>query len=355
MTDLLIRALVNRNVRPEAVEPPATEAMPFHTGLPGYGPTPLRDLPSLADELGVGAVALKDESRRLGLRAFKILGTSWAVERALRVDPHGHTLLAGSVGNHGRAVAHIAAQRGLGCRIFLPSHSSAARREAILGEGAEVVLVDGGFTAAIDAAASEAQHPGQIDIADSGASDAAHWVIDGYSTLFSEVGSQQAFDLVLVPVGVGALAAAAARFAAGAGAKVIGVEPATAACLTASLAADALISVATPGTTMACLNCASVSAAAWHSLRHGVHGTVTVSDPEVHASMRELSAAGLAIGDCGAAPLAALRTLAGNPACAALREAVSFGRHTRVLLLATEGPTDPAAYEAIASDQTKQP
>ena len=41
--------------------------------------------------------------------------------------------------------------------------------------------------------------------------------------------------------------------------------------------------------------------------------------------MRELAAAGLTIGDCGAAPLAALRALAGDPACAALREAVGLG------------------------------
>jgi diaminopropionate ammonia-lyase len=344
-----MRALVNRNLRPETVAPPATEPAPFHAGLPGYHPTPLRELPSVADELGAGAVALKDESRRLGLPAFKILGASWAVERSLRQHPQAHTLLAGSAGNHGRAIAHLAAQRGLNCRIFLPSSASPARRDAIAGEGAEVIVVAGGFDDAIALAAAEAQDPGQIEIADAGTSQAAHWVIDGYSTLFGEIGSQQAFDLILVPVGVGALAAAAARFATDTSAKVIGVEPATAACLTASLAVGTPISVATPGTTMACLDCASVSLAAWDSLRAGLHGTITVTDLEVHASMRELAAAGLAIGDCGAATLAALRALASSPACAALREAVSFGGTTRVLLLATEGPTDPAAYDSVVS------
>ena len=97
---------------------------------------------------------------------------------------------------------------------------------------------------------------------------------------------------------------------------------------------------------MAGLDCAEVSQAAWPSLRAGIHGTITVSDPEVHAAMRELAARGLAIGDCGAAPLAALRALVTDPACAALREALGPGPRTRVLLVATEGPTDSEAYRA---------
>ena len=64
----------------------------------------------LSDTVGV-----KDESNRLGLPAFKILGASWAAERALREDPGVHTLVAACAGNHGRAVARVAAMRGLRC------------------------------------------------------------------------------------------------------------------------------------------------------------------------------------------------------------------------------------------------
>jgi diaminopropionate ammonia-lyase len=95
---------------------------------------------------------------------------------------------------------------------------------------------------------------------------------------------------------------------------------------------------------MAGLDCAEVSAAVWPELRAGIHGTVTVTDGEAHAAMRELAAAGLTIGDCGAAPLAALRALVTDPACAALRDAVALGPDTRVALIATEGPTDPEGY-----------
>ena len=339
-----MRAFVNDAVRPEAVPPPSEEAAGFHASLEGYRPTPLRELAGVAAELGVGSVSLKDESDRLGLPAFKVLGASWALERALREQPGVHTLVAASAGNHGRAVARVAALRGLGCRVYLPARATPARREAIAAEGAQVVVIDGTYEDAVARATADAQQDGVLELADVGASGPAAWVIDGYATLFAEVGG--GFDLVLVPVGVGSLGAAAARFAAQTGAKAIGVEPVTAACLTASLAAGEPAVVETPGTAMAGLDCAEVSEAAWPALRDGIHGTITVSDEEARAAMRELASAGLAIGESGAAPLAGLRALARDPGCAALREAVGFGAATRVLLVATEGPTDPAGYRA---------
>jgi diaminopropionate ammonia-lyase len=339
-----MRCLVNPAVDAAAVPVPSRDAADFHASLPGYRPTPVRELPRLAEHLGLGTVALKDESDRLGLPAFKILGASWAVERALRERPGVRTLVAASAGNHGRAVAHVAALRGLRCRVFLPARSAAARREAIAAEGAEVVVTDGDYENAVALAARDGSEDGAVEIADVGESGPARWVIDGYATLFAEAGAQGEHDLIFVPVGVGSLAAAAARFAAQSGAKVIGVEPVTAACLTASLAAGHPTSVATPGTTMAGLNCAEVSIAAWPSLQHGIHATITVDDGEVGDAMRELATAGLAIGDSGAAPLAALRALMTGPECTALREAVGVGAHSRVLLIATEGPTDPVSY-----------
>lgn len=51
-----------------------------HAALfPSFGPTPVRPLPALAAELGCAAVYVKDESRRYGLPAFKVLGASWAI------------------------------------------------------------------------------------------------------------------------------------------------------------------------------------------------------------------------------------------------------------------------------------
>ena len=354
----MTRFFVNDAVRPERVPPPSSEALAFHRALPFYAPTPLRRLSD--------SVWLKDESARFGLPAFKVLGASWAIERALRERPDVEVLIAASAGNHGRAVAFEARRRGLRCRVFLPARSVAARREAIAGEGAEVVVVDGTYEEAAAAAAEEGARPGALEIADVGDSGPARWVIDGYATLFAEAAEQlrsavsgsapfeaspepsaRGVDILLVPVGVGSLAAAAARFGASAGVKVVGVEPVAAACLTASLRAGAPAVVETPGTTMAGLDCAEVSAGAWPELRDGIHGTVTVSDDEAHAAMRELAATGLAIGESGAAPLAAWHALRDDPEADPLREAVGLHDGARVLLVATEGPTDPVAYERV--------
>lgn len=324
------------------------EARAFHEALAGYAPTPLHDLPSAASELGLARVACKDESDRFGLPSFKVLGASWAVERALATSPGVHTLVAASAGNHGRAVAHVARVRGLRARVFLPGRSARARRAAIASEGAEVVVVDGTYEEAVEHAAALGGEPGYLALADVGASGPAEWVIDGYATLFAEVADEGDWDVVVVPAGVGSLAAAAARFGASVGASVVAAEPSAAACVAASLAAGAPQSVATPGTTMAGLDCAEVSAAAWPSLQAGLAGAVAVSDEDARAAMLELAASGLRIGDCGASALAALRALAADPACSPLRDAVGLGPDSRVVLIATEGVTDPDSYERAA-------
>jgi diaminopropionate ammonia-lyase len=336
-----MRAVVNAAFDPGAVPPANDAARAFHEQLEGYAPTPLHDLPGVAKELGLDRVLLKDESERLGLPAFKVLGASWAVERALHSRPDVKTLVAASAGNHGRAVAHVARRHGLGARIYLPARAVPARRAAIAAEGAELVVVNGDYEAAVRHAALGAAEPGCLEIADVGETGPAADVIDGYATLFAEIADAFAPDLLLVPAGVGSLAAAAARFGAASGAAVIAVEPATAACVGASLAAGEPVTIETPGTTMAGLDCAAVSVAAWPSLRAGLRGAIAVSDAETHAAMRDLAAAGLRIGDSGAAPLAALRALVVDDACAPLREAAPA---KTVVLIGTEGPTDPDGY-----------
>ena len=250
--------------------------------LPGYAPTPA------ARRSGDG-VWLKDESNRLGLPAFKVLGASWAVERALRADPDVHTLVAASAGNHGRAVAHVAALRGLRARVFLPARSVAARREAIAGEGAEVVVVDGTYEDAVARRPREGARAGLLRARRRRRLRAGAWVIDGYATLFDEIDG--AFDALLVPIGVGLAGRGGGALGRRGGRAGVGVEPDVAACLTASLEAGEPVEIPTPGTTMAGLDCAEVSEAAWPSLQPGILGTVTVSDAETHAAMRELAAA----------------------------------------------------------------
>jgi diaminopropionate ammonia-lyase len=65
----------------------------FHAGLPGYAPTPLVEVSAIARHLGAGRVFVKDESDRMGLPAFKILGASWATHQVLSRRPAGAQLL----------------------------------------------------------------------------------------------------------------------------------------------------------------------------------------------------------------------------------------------------------------------
>lgn len=350
-----MRAVINPALDATAVPAPNNDAAAFHRALPGYEPTPIHQLDAIAAELRVAAVQVKDESNRLGLPSFKVLGALWAVERALRDEPAVHTLVAASAGNHGRAVAHAAALRGLACRVFLPERSLAVRRDPIAAEGAEVIVVAGTYEDAVEAAARAARKDGTALIADVGNGGPAEWVIDGYATLFTEAAEQATYDLVLVPVGVGSLAAAAARQAAQMRAQVIGVEPATAACLSASLTRGVPTPVPTPGTAMAGLDCSEVSPAAWPSLRRGIAGTVTVSDDEADAAVRDLSASGLTIGESGAAPLAGLRALQNDEGCRGLRERVATSRQTRVLLVATEGATGSTPADLEIAPTVKVP
>lgn len=341
----MTRAFLNPQVDQGSVASPNTDARSFHEQLPDYRPTPVHSLADSAEELGLSVVGLKDETDRFGLPAFKILGASWAIERTLRSRPEVRTLVAASAGNHGRAVARVAALRGLRAKVFLPERAAVARREAIETEGAEVIVVDGDYEAAVQRALEEGTKPGVAEVADVGETPTAHWVIDGYATLFSEL--EDTWDAVIVPTGVGSFAAAAARYAATTGARVICVEPSTAGCVTASLEAGHPVPVRTPGTVMAGMDCGEVSPAAWPTLRAGIHASVTVTDHEVAESLRDLHHRGLPVGHCGAAPLAALRYVLFDEDREPLRRALEISETSRVLLLATEGVTDPALVATL--------
>ena len=204
----------------------------FHNSLPGYSQTPLVELPELAAELGVATVFVKDESNRLGLPAFKILGASWAVNCALshrsgfeapaksltelrdRCAPV--TLVTATDGNHGRAVARMAALLGLAARIYVPAGTTKETVDAITSEGADVVQTDLIYDEVVWAAAtSTAGHPDDLLIQDTawrGYEQVPGWIVEGYGTLFHEICvhlGERATHLVAVPTGVGSLLQAA--------------------------------------------------------------------------------------------------------------------------------------------------
>ena len=143
------RFLANPAVRPDAVQDPSADAAAFHVRMPCWRETPVRRLDAVAAELGLTTVALKDESDRLGLPAFKGHGASWAIERALREAPDTRTLVAASAGNHGRAVAHVAARRGLGLPRLRPRPLGGGPPVRDRGRGRRLVVVDGDYEVAV--------------------------------------------------------------------------------------------------------------------------------------------------------------------------------------------------------------
>jgi diaminopropionate ammonia-lyase len=317
-------------------------ARDFHRSLPGYAVTPLAELPALAAELGVGRVLVKDESLRLGLPAFKVLGASWACHQVLQQQP-GAELVTATDGNHGRAVARRAKHFGVAATVFVPDVMLAEAAGLIEAEGAEVVRLEVGYDDAVRAAAAYAGESDDRalvqDTAWDGYTEVPAWIVDGYRTLLEEVDEQLGGtpDLVAVSVGVGSLAEAVVRHhrrADAAHPSVLSVEPDTAACVLASLIAGEPVTVPTGSTVMAGLNCGTVSSSAWPVLRDGCDAAVAVSDEEVRRAVADLGLLGVSSGPSGAATLAGVRVALADPA---RRAALDLPHDGVVVLLSTEG------------------
>jgi diaminopropionate ammonia-lyase len=369
------RILLNPLAVPGLVMPPPEKgAIRLHRRLSGYQPTPLRSLPALARRLGLGAVEVKDESSRLGLPAYKVLGAVWAVARALgqpgegleaiaaRLGPHpALRLVTATDGNHGRGVARVGRWLGIPAEIYLPSGTAEARLRGIRSEGAQTVEVPGTYDDAVARAAST-QGPEVLLIQDHGwpgYEEIPGWVAEGYETIFTEIAEARVAtatpdpDVVLVQIGVGTLAAAAVRHFRAVGREhrpaLIGVEPTGAACALQSIEAGhrVMIQAGADASIMAGLNCGTPSSAAWPLLRDGVDAFVAVEDEQARAAVRLLADEGVVAGESGAASLAGLRELLEGDSSGAVREHLGLGPGARVLLLVTEGATDPEAWSRI--------
>jgi diaminopropionate ammonia-lyase len=317
-------------------------ARDFHRSLPGYRPTPLVELPSLAEELGVGRLLVKDESARLGLPAFKVLGASWACHQVLEQHP-GARLVTATDGNHGRAVARMASLLGVQATIFVPAVMLPEAVDRIASEGAEVVQVRGNYDEAVRAAAEYAEEtPTRALVQDTawpGYTQVPAWIVEGYQTLLHEVdeGLGRTPDMVVVPVGVGSLAEAVVRHyrqPAAPHPSVLSVEPDTAACALASLQAGRPVTVSTAATVMAGLNCGTVSSSAWPVLRDGCDAAVCVRDEDTMRAVADLSRLGVSSGPSGAATLAGVRAALLTPEH---REELALAEDAVVVLLSTEG------------------
>ena len=341
---------------------PAKEVARFHKSLPNYSVTPLIELPTIAAELGVGRVFVKDESARMNLSAFKILGAAWAVAQALTeggnpsdiddvkaaIDSENKpTLVAATDGNHGRAVAHMAKRLGLDCAIVIPDGVSEQAINNIAGEGAEITIIDGNYDEAVELAkeiTSTLDHALHIqDMSWSGYEQIPNWIIEGYTTLCAEtdeqlreIGSGPA-DLVAAPVGVGAFlhsVLAHYRSQPSRNPVVLSVEAIGAACVLKSLQNGELTSMDTVPTIMAGMNCGTPSSDSWSTHKSGVDAAVALSDDETRLDLKVLADLGIDAGPCGAATLAGVRKALSTQE---RRDDLGITKNSVIVLFSTEG------------------
>lgn len=348
--------------------PYSREPLEFHRRLRGYRATPLVHATALARHFAIKQLLIKSEVSRLGLMSFKMLGASWACYRALvqhaGEEPKGWASLeelaaafrplrpfafaTATDGNHGHSVARVARWLGFEARIFVPEGTAIARIEAISAEGATVTVVPGSYEDAVVRAAEEAAQRCLVisDTSWAGYEEVPRWVIEGYSTMFWEIDDRlQATgrpcpDLVVVPVGVGSLAASAVNHYCRQAdrVKIVSVEPLGANCVMASALAGRPVTVPGPHrSVMAGLNCGTPSPVAWPLVSAGVSTLVAVGDDLARRAVRDFASIAIQAGETGAAAMAGLRALHG--------EGTVLSSTTSALLICTEGPTDPVQWQ----------
>ncbi|HSQ71584.1 MAG TPA: diaminopropionate ammonia-lyase [Rubrivivax sp.] len=351
---------------------------------PGYAPTPLVPLPSLARRLGLSELLYKDERGRFGLGSFKALGGAYAVANVLRRKVmaarglaqvssrevlsgafddivRGATVTCATDGNHGRSVAWGAQLFDCRCVIFVHEHVSAGRRAAIARYDAEVREVQGNYDDAVKHAAATAAAEGWTVVSDTsypGYRDIPLDVMHGYGVMAAEIVQQMAArpvpTHVFAQAGVGALAAAVcATFWLHWGERrprFVVVEPTRADCVYRSLQAGRPVVVGGAlDTVMAGLACGEVSELAWEVLSGGANVALAVDDAYALQAMCVLAnpLAGdpaLVAGETGGVGLAALLAAQEHEE---LRKALALDAGSRVLLLGSEGDTDPVIYREV--------
>lgn len=367
----------------------ARTARRFHRQIPGYQMSPLMSLPNLASVFGVGGIWVKDEASRLELNSFKVLGGSFALYRFIQnrlnildKDMNYEYLISKEVkdllgditfasatdGNHGRGIAWAAQKLGHKCVIYVHKDTSKRRIDAIKSYGATVKVIDGNYDDAVRQIVVDAKKHGWEIISDTsweGYRQVPTWIMQGYSTMMAEIQEQfsgQGISRpthVFVQAGVGALAAAVIGFyhslCKEKAPKCIVVEPDNAACLFKSAREDDGTPHSVGGdlnTIMAGLACGEPSEIAWSVLKDTVDAFVSVPDYIAARGMRMYATPlkgdpFIVSGESGAVTLGALVSILKENGAEELRDFLQIDDSSQILLINTEGNTDPVLFRQI--------
>ena len=365
------------------------KAISFHRSFPQYTVTPLTRLSGLADYLGLKRVYVKDESYRFGLNAFKVLGGSYAIARCiadelgkdvsevpydvltsdkLREEFGQATFFTATDGNHGRGVAWAANKLGQKCVVRMPKGTTQTRLENIAKENATVTIEELNYDDCVRMAAKEAAETTRgimvQDTAWEGYEKIPTWIMQGYGTIAMEADKQLEEDgcrptHIFIQAGVGSLAGGVIgyfsnRFKENPPIMVV-AEANAADCLYRSAMQGDGNRVDVTGdmlTIMAGLACGEANTVSWDILRN--HASAFVSCPDwVSANGTRIYGSPLRgdkqviSGESGSVTMGLLHAIMTRPEYKDLKEALKLDENSEVLLVSTEGDTDPDRYHEI--------
>ena len=366
------------------------EVYDFHKSLPGYKATPLVELDDLAKYYGVQKLWLKDESKRFGLNAFKVLGGSYAIGKYLsqklgrdmselpfnvlisdevKKQLGDVTFVTATDGNHGRGVAWVANKLRQKSVVYMPKGSAKMRFDAIAREGADVSITDLNYDDAVRLANKGAEEHGWIMVQDTawdGYEEIPLWIMQGYSTIINEIVEQleaakeEKPTHVFLQAGVGSFAGAVQGYLAhlyGDDRPItIICEPHGANCIYKSMEANDGKPHNVTGdltTIMAGLACGEPNTISWKILRDNADFSVSCDDSIAARGMRVLSSPlgndqRVISGESGAVGLGLFTVLSEKKEeYAELMKALKIDENSRILCISTEGDTDVEGYKNV--------
>ena len=359
------------------------QAYNFHKTLPGYKPTPLVNLKNYSNQIGIKNCLIKDESKRLGLNAFKVLGASYAMAEEIKsilgfektqlsydfIREHTEaikdlTFVTATDGNHGRAVAWCADKFGCKAVVFMPKGTSEFRLRAIQKHHAHVEITDVNYDDTVKYAESESKAHQWILLQDSswlGYENVAKHIMSGYTTMVNEFIEQTPEwpTHVITQAGVGSFAASIFSCFSNRNTKkpkLILLEPSGAACFYNSLKVGDGNPHLTKNldTIMAGLSCGMPSLLAWDIICSNADFFTICKDSIAIKGMQILAKpyendTPVISGESGAVPIGFLNEICTNQAYIDLRDDLGLDSDSTVLFFSTEGDTDPDLYHRVVS------
>jgi len=370
----------------------ARKAFNFYQKISGYRISPLKGLNHLSKFLGLGGIWVKDESERLNLNSFKILGGSYAIYKHIKevLNVKGRELSFAEItseenreklkdlviatatdGNHGRGVAWTANKLGLRSMIYVHKNTAKARIKTIQNYGATVKIINGTYDEAVEQVTVDAKKNNWQIIADTaweGYEKIPTWIMQGYSTMYLETQEQLAAlgivkpTHIFVQAGVGSLAASVVNYYKNLfhedSPTTIIVEPDNANCIFQSAIKNDEKPVnveIVKNTIMPGLECGNPNPIAWDILRTQADYFLSCPDYVAAKGMRvyAMPLQGdpmIVSGESGAVTLGALMFIMKQKSLENLKDELKLDADSQVLLINTEGNTDPINFKQVVWD-----